>query len=115
MGIQGNWHRHRLSRWAFLSLGGMSAAALAFGSWGARPSDGSVGYGPLVSDPAEILDLPSGFQYRILSEKGSTLSNGAPVSGDPDGMAAFRGPGDTNNLVRNHELGPKDEPPVLRV
>jgi uncharacterized protein len=113
MGIQGNWHRHPLSRRAFLSLGGMSAAALAFGSWGARPSNGSIGYGPLVSDPAGILNLPSSFQYRIVSEEDSTLSNGAPVTGDHDGMAAFRGPGDTNILVRNHDLGPKEEPPVL--
>jgi secreted PhoX family phosphatase len=113
MGIQGDWRRRRLSRRAFLSLGGMSAAALVLGSWGARPSSGSVGYGPLVRDPGGILDLPSGFQYRIISEEGSTLSNGAPVPGDYDGMAAFRGPGDTTILVRNHELGPNEDPPVV--
>ena len=87
MAIQGNWHRRRLSRRAFLSLGGMSAAALALGSCGARPSGSAVGYGPLVQDPAGILDLPSGFQYRIISEEGSTLSNGAPVPGIHDGRA----------------------------
>lgn len=27
-------------------------------------------------------------------------------------MAAFRGPGNTTILVRNHELGPKEGPPV---
>jgi secreted PhoX family phosphatase len=113
MGIQGDWHRSRLSRRAFMTLGGMSAAALALGSWGARPSSGAVGYDPLVEDPAGILDLPSGFQYRIISEEGSTLSNGAPVPGDHDGMAAFRGPGDTTILVRNHELGPNESPAVV--
>jgi secreted PhoX family phosphatase len=113
MSIQGDWHRRRLSRRAFLSLGGMSAAALAFGSWGARPSSGAVGYGPLVQDPAGILDLPSGFQYRIISEEGSKLSNGAQVPGDHDGMAAFQGPGDTTILVRNHELGANEGPPVV--
>ena len=99
MAIHGNWHRRRLSRRDFLSLGGMSAAALALGSCGARPSGGAVGYGPLVQDPAGILDLPSGFQYRIISEEGSTLSNGAPVPGAHDGMAAFPGAG------RHHHPG----------
>jgi uncharacterized protein len=114
MGIQGNWRHRLVSRRAFLGLGGMSAAALAFGSWGARPSSGSAGYGPLVQDPAGILDLPSGFQYRIISEEGSKLSNGAAVPGDHDGMAAFQGPGDTTILVRNHELRPNEGPPVVR-
>jgi secreted PhoX family phosphatase len=114
MSIQGNWHRRHLSRRAFLGLGGMSVAALAFGSWGTRPSSGAVGYGPLVQDPAGILDLPSGFQYRIISEEGSKLSNGAAVPGDHDGMAAFQGPGDTTILVRNHELRPNEGPPVVR-
>src|SRR5215207_2509243 len=113
MAIQSNWHRRSLSRRAFLTLGGMSAAALAFGSWGARPSNGAVGYGPLVEDPAGILNLPSGFQYRIISEEGSKLSNGAPIPGDHDGMAAFQGPGDTTILVRNHELGPNEGPAVV--
>ena len=99
MAIHGNWHRRRLSRRDFLSLGGMSAVALALGSCGARPSGGAVGYGPLVQDPAGILDLPSGFQYRMISEEGSTLSNGAPVPGAHDGMAAFPGAG------RHHHPG----------
>ena len=116
MSIQGNWQSRRIDRRAFLGLGGMSAAALLMSGcgWGARPRS-AAGYGPLVSDPGGVIDLPSGFHYRIISEKGSTLSNGAPVPGDHDGMAAFPGPGDTTILVRNHELGPKEEPPVLRV
>ena len=113
MAIQGNWHRRRLSRRALLSLGGMSAAALALGSCGARPSSSAVGYGPLVQDPSGILDLPSGFQYRIISEEGSTLSNGAPVPGSHDGMGAFPGAGDTTILVRNHELQRNESPPVV--
>lgn len=112
MDIQSRWQRRRISRKAFIGLGGMSAAALALVSWRMQPSHASAGYGPLVPDPGGILDLPSGFQYRIISEEGSTLSNGAPVPGDPDGMAAFHGPGDTAILVRNHELGSKEGPPV---
>lgn len=113
MDIQNRWQHRRISRKAFIGLGGMSAAALALGSWRMQPSHASAGYGPLVPDPGGVLDLPSGFQYRIISEEGSTLSNGVPVPGDPDGMAAFHGPGDTTILVRNHELGPKEEPPVI--
>jgi secreted PhoX family phosphatase len=58
-----------------------------------------------VPDPGGILDLPPGFQYRILSPEGGKLSNGAPIPGDHDGMAAFAGPGGTTILIRNHELG----------
>jgi uncharacterized protein len=113
--IQGNWRSRRINRRAFLGLGGMSAAALLVSGcdWGARPRRDSAGYGPLVADPGGVIDLPSNFQYRIISEKGSTLSDGAPVPGYPDGMAAFPGPGDTTILVRNHELEPDDDPPVV--
>ena len=115
MSIQGNWQSRRIDRRAFLGLGGMSAAALLMSGcdWGARPRSAAAGYGPLVSDPGGVIDLPSNFQYRIISEKGSTLSNGAPVPGDHDGMAAFPGPGDTTILVRNHELEPNEDPPVV--
>jgi secreted PhoX family phosphatase len=92
----------------------MSAAALVLGTSGAlsRPR-GSAGYGELVPDPGKLLDLPSGFQYRVISEQGTRLSNGAPVPGDFDGMAAFPGPrSNTAVLVRNHELRPSDLSPT---
>ena len=113
MGVTGNWDR-RLSRRTFLGLGGMSAAGLLLGSRGAssRPG-GSAGYGDLVQDPGGLLDLPPGFQYRVISEQGTTLSGGAPVPGYFDGMAAYPGPGsNTTVLVRNHELRPSDLPPT---
>jgi secreted PhoX family phosphatase len=93
----------------------MSAAVLLMSGCdrGARPRSEAAGYGPLVSDPGGVIDLPSNFQYRIISEESSTLSNGAPVPSDPDGMAAFQGPGDTTILVRNHELEPNEDPPVV--
>ena len=108
MSISGNWDR-RVSRRAFLGMGGLSAAALLLGSREAftKPG-GSAGYGDLVPDPGGLIDLPRGFQYRVISEQGTTLSSGAPVPGDHDGMAAFRGSGDTTVLVRNHELRPSD-------
>ncbi len=90
-------------------MGGLSAAALVLDAKGAiSQAGGSAGYGELVPDPGGIIDLPRGFQYRIISEQGTVLSNGAPVPGDHDGMAAFRGSGETTVLVRNHELRPSD-------
>jgi uncharacterized protein len=113
LGVTGNWDR-RLSRRTFLGLGGMSAAALVLGTRGALSQPGgSAGYGELVQDPGGLLDLPGGFQYRVISEQGTRLSNGAPVPGDFDGMAAFPGPrSNTAVLVRNHELRPSDISPT---
>jgi len=112
LSISGNWDR-RISRRTFISLGGMSAAGLVLSSKGVLSQPGgSAGYGELVPDPGGLIDLPRGFQYRIISEQGSTLSNGAPVPGDHDGMAAYPGPSsNTTVLVRNHELRTSDLPP----
>ena len=91
MGVTGNWDR-RLSRRTFIGLGGMSAAALLLNTGRASAQ---AGYGELVPDRNGILDLPKGFQYRMISEQGSTLSSGGAVPGDHDGMAAFPGPAAT--------------------
>src|SRR5687767_10350022 len=62
-------------------------------------------YGPLISDPKEILDLPRGFSYDVFSRMGERMEDGFLVPGSHDGMAAFRGgPGGRTILVRNHEL-----------
>ncbi len=60
--------------------------------------------GPLVADPARVLDLPMGFRYTILQRNFETMSDGLKVPGRPDGMACFSGPDDTLVLMRNHEL-----------
>src|SRR5262245_443643 len=80
------------------------------------------GYGPLRRDPAGLLDLPEGFQYRALSTAqtgtdhdsrfSQKLSNGELVPARHDGMAAFAGPNGITVLVRNHELEPEDSPSV---
>jgi secreted PhoX family phosphatase len=88
-----------MSRRRFVGLTGGAAATLALlgpSRAFANASDGP--YGPLVPDPGGVLDLPPGFQYRILSQEGSpTMRNlatkGIPVPGSHDGMAAFAGPG----------------------
>ncbi|MET9291508.1 alkaline phosphatase PhoX [Streptomyces sp. NPDC003077] len=67
-------------------------------------SAGPRGYGPLVPDPAGLLDLPRGFRYQVLSREGEALRSGeGAVPSHHDGMAAFPGRGGAVHLVRNHE------------
>jgi uncharacterized protein len=118
LSISGNWDR-RVSRRAFLGLGGMSAAALMLNTKGAlSQTSGSAGYGELVPDKGGLIDLPRGFQYRIISEEGSSLFRDGVVlgvvPGDHDGMAAFPGPSSgTAVLVRNHEQRVEDPNPLI--
>lgn len=69
------------------------------GGWGhGHGHGGPAEYGPLVADPAGILDLPERFAYSIVSD--------ASVDGLPgrfDGTGAFAGPHRSVYLVRNHE------------
>jgi secreted PhoX family phosphatase len=116
--IDGNWDRRRTTRKQFLAVGGATAAALALGgrAYGGGAADGP--YGALVRDPGGLLDLPHGFQYRILSPEGATTmrnraTTGIPVPGSHDGMSAFTGPGNTTVLVRNHEQAGSAGPPVV--
>jgi uncharacterized protein len=102
------------SRRDFLRSGALTVGgAVALGGLAACGDDGDevAGYGELVSDPEGLIDLPEGFRYRVISEEGSRLANGAPVPGHFDGMGAFPGTGDATILVRNHELFDGDEPP----
>jgi secreted PhoX family phosphatase len=70
------------------------------------------GYGPLVTDPTQILDLPRGFSYQIVSRAGDRMTDGFNVPALADGMAAFPGPNGRVILVRNHELD-EQAPPHL--
>src|SRR5688500_18080782 len=111
MPTRDNRPRLQVTRRTFLGAAGGGAAALVLGrssllAPAALAQSRALGYGDLVPDPGGVLDLPSGFQYRIISEEGTNLSDGRPVPGDHDGMAAFSGPGNTTILVRNHELRP---------
>ena len=62
-------------------------------------------YGPLKADTEGYIDLPNGFQYRIISKMGQPMADGFKVPGQPDGMAAFPGEDGRVVLVRNHEMG----------
>jgi hypothetical protein len=69
-------------------------------------SETGAGYGPLLPDPAGIMNLPKGFSYKILSKKGERMSDGLLLPGAPDGMASFPGRNGRVIVVRNHENGP---------
>ncbi|MBD2300223.1 DUF839 domain-containing protein [Nostoc sp. FACHB-87] len=126
------------SRRKFLTLAGASAAGATVLSpleaFYAKAAMGQmvrgIGYGPLEprlplnsSDLANtvagdlrgetILALPPGFNYRVLSVTGQTMSDRSIVPAGHDGMAAFPGPRNTTILVRNHELGTSSPNPVV--
>jgi len=67
---------------------------------------GNNGVGPLRADPGELLDLPEGFSYRIVSKSGDTMDDGFQVPPAHDGMAAFPGKDGRVILVCNHEMPP---------
>ncbi|WP_051096259.1 alkaline phosphatase PhoX [Streptomyces sulphureus] len=101
------------SRRQVLAASGAAGVGVAFsgalaelftGTAAAQATGGRSGYGPLVPDPAGLLDLPEGFSYRVLSREGDALSSGeGRVPSHFDGMAAFAGAGSSVWLVRNHE------------
>jgi len=64
----------------------------------------SEGYGGLVPDPEELVDLPAGFSYTVISSAGEQMDDGLYVPPLHDGMAAFSGPSGQTLLVRNHEV-----------
>ena len=71
-------------------------------------------YGPLVKDPAGILDLPEGFTYKIISRTGYPMSDGLLMPDRPDGMATFAGSDGRVILIRNHELMPGHRGPYRK-
>ena len=98
-----------LSRRDFnLGLGSAAFAGLALSACATlpgTPNPGRVtGYGPLVPDPAGLLDLPPGFSYRVISSLGDRMDDGNFVPDRADGMGAFRLDAHRMALVRNHEL-----------
>lgn len=65
-------------------------------------------YGPLLPDPAGLLDLPHGFSLRVISRVGDMMDDGERVPDRADGMGCFALPSGKIALVRNHELKIKD-------
>ncbi len=98
--------RHFLLAAGAMSLGfgglpGLIARAAGMETSGGAPD---VGFGPLRPDPNGLLDLPAGFEYRVISRMGQRMDDGFLVPGRADGMASFPGPDGTTIVVRNHEL-----------
>ena len=60
--------------------------------------------GPLIADPAGIVDLPAGFGYRVLQRTGDAMSDGYRVPAAPDGMGCFVDEYGRYVVLRNHEL-----------
>jgi secreted PhoX family phosphatase len=116
--------KNQFTRRDFISAGGAGAASLVLApllAQTARAAQGMPafgrGFGPLspklplntATLPANLqnvalLSLPEGFEYTAISCVGQTLTDGTPVPGAHDGMAAYRGGAGTTILVRNHEL-----------
>jgi uncharacterized protein len=98
-----------ITRRDFLARGAIFGGALAaFGPFqalsgrtSAQDFNPSVGYGPLENKGD--LWLPAEFNYQVISVQGTTMSDGNPVPGIFDGMAAFDGRRGTTILIRNHE------------
>jgi len=105
----------KISRRHFLRQCGLATAglvalrtqSLGYGSLDSTDA-APYGYGPLVSDPNNIVDLPKGFSYKVMSRTAERMDDGLLVPGMHDGMAAFPGPHGKTILIRNHELSPEN-------
>ena len=63
----------------------------------------------LIKDINGIMDLPSGFKYKIISQFKDIMSDGLQVPNHADGMGCFKINKNRVALVRNHELGRFEE------
>lgn len=89
-----------MNRRRFLHLAGLGAAQLL--ALRARAGE-TARYGPLLPDPAGVLDLPASFRYARLQHAGEPMADGHRVPGRFDGMCCHAR-GDRWVLLRNHEL-----------
>ena len=99
---------------AFLGL-----ASCQLGKSGSLPAvmKTSKGYGKLLPDPNNLLDLPAGFSYQVISQLGDTMSDALPVPDRADGMGCIPLDRERVALVRNHEQSHRHTdslPPALR-
>ncbi len=109
------------SRRRFLAgLGAISAAAASpfasrLAAADARAAATAVpGYGPLQPDSEDLLNLPDGFHYRVISRVGQDMDDGFVVPGLADDMHAFPAARGRTILVRNHELNPESSQTAFR-
>ncbi|HET8735977.1 MAG TPA: alkaline phosphatase PhoX [Pricia sp.] len=99
----GKGRREFMKQSLLVSLGFVGLSRYAFASANSPYN----GFMDLLRDPAEYLDLPEGFTYKIISRAGDKMDDGLLVPAKPDGMGAFRGATEGQViLVRNHENSP---------
>lgn len=92
-------------------LGSIAFAGLAARAIAQAPVAGMnevKGYGPLLRDPNNLIDLPKGFSYRVISRLGNVMDDGHVVPNAADGMGAIGLGKGKVALIRNHELSPRD-------
>ncbi len=108
--------KKKFSRRDFLSkAGGVAFGFLSFhpllsgnGSFSYLQKDSlDIGYGPLIKDPDKIMDLPEGFDYKIIARSGEQMTDGFYMPWYPDGMGTFAGPDGLTIILRNHENFPE--------
>jgi len=98
--------RHFLRTASAISLGftGLQNLLTQHGYAASKSPNIPYGFGDLIPDPDQILDLPAGFSYQIISRRFDRMDDGFYVPAGHDGMAAFPGPSGKTILVRNHEV-----------
>jgi secreted PhoX family phosphatase len=84
----------------------LTLAAVAAAPAQSAVSNRAHGFGKLLADKSRILDLPAGFEYRVIARMGEEMADGLLVPAEADGMAAFAGENGRLNLVCNHENSP---------
>jgi secreted PhoX family phosphatase len=102
--------RRFVQSWA--AVGGGVVLGGPLSALAARTAEGlprqAPGYGPLQPTPEKdsglvFLELPRGFEYRIVSRQAVPMDDGNPTPGIFDGMAALPGRDGATVLIRNHE------------
>src|SRR5262249_45324721 len=84
--------RHFLRKCGFATAGLLALRTYSFGYDLLDSADaGPHGYGPLLSDPNRIVDLPKGFSYKVMSRTAERMDDGLLVPGIMMAWPLFRG------------------------
>ena len=97
---QSNTYRRRtfIKQSALVGLGFMALSRCTL-----KPNKGTDLDLSLKKDPNNYMDLPAGFEYKVISKAGQKMDDGFLVPGRADGMGAFAGNNGKVIVVRNHE------------
>ena len=96
--------RFFLQQASYISIGFLGLSRCSIDK---SPSNELFRYGPLEKDPNGYMDLPKGFNYKIISRAGDKMTDGFFVPGGADGMATFAMDDGKMVIIRNHELSPQ--------